>query len=317
MIRIHILHGSKKGSKLDFDKDIIYVGRSKDNDIQMNNLTVSRHHLKIVNKRGQYFIEDLNSTNGTYFNGGRIEPGTEIGVKEGLPIITGVMAFSLGEAYPGNVAMILDDLYLSRDIDKSRKIIMRDNHVDSMKNQDLMSKISNLLIQSLDITLILEKVLEYIFEHIPTIDRGAFILIDQDTGKIEEIVSRLRNRKTVRMYSRTLVRQVFQEGKPIFVSNHNNEEINFSESVETCGVNSVICMPLKSHSKIYGVIYVDSVDKETGFTKKDLSILTALLGPTSILIENACLNATRKIKRQNQNKGKIETGQVKALSLHS
>ena len=72
MIRIHILRGSEKGRRLDFNKDIIYVGRSKDNDIQMNNLTVSRNHLKIMNKRGRYFIEDLNSTNGTLLNNERI-----------------------------------------------------------------------------------------------------------------------------------------------------------------------------------------------------------------------------------------------------
>ena len=106
MIRIHILRGSEKGRRLDFNKDIIYVGRSKDNDIQMNNLTVSRHHLKVINKRGRYFIEDLKSTNGTYFNGEYVEPGTEIEVKEGLPIIIGLMVFSLGKAYSGNVAMI-------------------------------------------------------------------------------------------------------------------------------------------------------------------------------------------------------------------
>jgi len=316
MIRIHILHGSKKGRRLDFNKDIIYIGRSKDNDIQMNNLTVSRNHLKIMNKRGRYFIEDLNSTNGTYLDGEYIEPGTEIEVKEGLPVIIGHMAFSLAEAYPDNVPMISDDLYLPQAADKNRKHAITDNHVEYIDKRDLMCRICNVLMNSINITQALEKILEYIFDHIHALDRGAFVLIDEDTGKILEIISRLRNRKSARMYSRTLVKRVFQEGKTIFMSNNTNRKINFLESMEIYGLNSVICMPLKRNSKTYGVIYGDSVDKTTGFTRKDFSILTAIIGPTLILIENAWLNATGRIKRQNQPPRIRGAGQIKKLRLH-
>ena len=115
MIRIHIFKGSKEGKRLDFNKDIIYLGRTKDNDIQMNNLFVSRNHLKIMNKRGQYFIEDLNSTNGTYFNGEYIEPRNEIKVKEGLPLVVGPYIFSLEETHPRN------DLYRLSHIKKEKR----------------------------------------------------------------------------------------------------------------------------------------------------------------------------------------------------
>ncbi len=36
--------------------------------------TVSRKHAKVLYENGEWFIEDLNSTNGTYINGKRIKP---------------------------------------------------------------------------------------------------------------------------------------------------------------------------------------------------------------------------------------------------
>lgn len=36
---------------------------------------ISRTHAAIVQEDGQYFLQDLNSKNGTYLNGERLEPG--------------------------------------------------------------------------------------------------------------------------------------------------------------------------------------------------------------------------------------------------
>jgi pSer/pThr/pTyr-binding forkhead associated (FHA) protein len=42
------------------------IGRHSDQDIKLDDRKVSRHHAQIVNINGQYFIQDLNSTNGIY-----------------------------------------------------------------------------------------------------------------------------------------------------------------------------------------------------------------------------------------------------------
>ncbi len=55
-----------------FDKDIISVGRSRDNDIVIENLSVSRNHARIRNQDGKYILTDLNSANGTLVNGMRV-----------------------------------------------------------------------------------------------------------------------------------------------------------------------------------------------------------------------------------------------------
>ena len=50
------------------DKAEITIGRNMNNDLQIDNLAVSNFHARIERSQDKYFIEDLNSTNGTYID---------------------------------------------------------------------------------------------------------------------------------------------------------------------------------------------------------------------------------------------------------
>jgi pSer/pThr/pTyr-binding forkhead associated (FHA) protein len=50
-------------------KERYTVGRLPDNDIRIDNAAVSGHHCLLINILNDSFLEDLNSTNGTYVNG--------------------------------------------------------------------------------------------------------------------------------------------------------------------------------------------------------------------------------------------------------
>jgi hypothetical protein len=49
------------------------IGRSPDNDIFLDDVTVSRQHAVLIHRGDEFFIEDLGSLNGTYVNRKRIE----------------------------------------------------------------------------------------------------------------------------------------------------------------------------------------------------------------------------------------------------
>src|SRR6201984_3177058 len=51
------------------NKEPFTIGRLPDNDIRIDNAAVSGHHSLIINILNDSFLEDLNSTNGTYVNG--------------------------------------------------------------------------------------------------------------------------------------------------------------------------------------------------------------------------------------------------------
>jgi pSer/pThr/pTyr-binding forkhead associated (FHA) protein len=55
---------------------ILSIGRAADNDIRIDDHTVSGHHAKIVTFFNASYIEDLDSTNGTFVNGQRVTKRT-------------------------------------------------------------------------------------------------------------------------------------------------------------------------------------------------------------------------------------------------
>ncbi len=56
----------------ELDKETMMIGRKADNDIHIDNLSVSSKHAKVLTILNDSFIEDLESTNGTLINGERI-----------------------------------------------------------------------------------------------------------------------------------------------------------------------------------------------------------------------------------------------------
>lgn len=55
--------------EIKLDKPAYTLGRKPDNDIVLDNAAVSGHHAKMYESGGTWFVEDLNSTNGTFVNG--------------------------------------------------------------------------------------------------------------------------------------------------------------------------------------------------------------------------------------------------------
>jgi pSer/pThr/pTyr-binding forkhead associated (FHA) protein len=56
-------------AEYNMSKERYTVGRLPDNDVRIDNAAVSGHHALIINILNDSFLEDLNSTNGTYVNG--------------------------------------------------------------------------------------------------------------------------------------------------------------------------------------------------------------------------------------------------------
>ncbi len=65
--------GSKVLEKKRLDQEMISIGRAQENDLVINNLSVSRYHAIIYNKGGKVVIKDMGSSNGTFVNGTKID----------------------------------------------------------------------------------------------------------------------------------------------------------------------------------------------------------------------------------------------------
>lgn len=74
------------------DSKVVTIGRGSKNDIVVIAEGVSRNHLKVFNKDGEFFIEDLGATNGTFINEGKVEAKTKIGFNTFFPVQMGFHA---------------------------------------------------------------------------------------------------------------------------------------------------------------------------------------------------------------------------------
>ena len=63
-----VLKGAGVGGRYLLDAMETKVGRDINNEIWLDDITVSRSHALITKSNGQYFIKDLGSLNGTYLN---------------------------------------------------------------------------------------------------------------------------------------------------------------------------------------------------------------------------------------------------------
>src|SRR6202034_925516 len=69
MARLVLSLDSQVMAEYNMNKERYTIGRLPDNDIRIANAAVSGHHSLIINILNDSFLEDLNSTNGTYVNG--------------------------------------------------------------------------------------------------------------------------------------------------------------------------------------------------------------------------------------------------------
>ncbi len=292
MFKIYIMNGPQRGRSYDTQSDTIYLGRASDNDIQIEDNYMSRKHLKIFRKNHRYFIVDLGTKNGTFINDKKIGPGEVFEVEQGTSVRAGKTIIRIGEGFSEHEKDIphfgtpiehsdTEDMDLPNDMGRP---------MTHPKTMELIYNVSNALMSSLNITEILNTIMDSLFKLLKRVERGAILLTDSESGKLKLIIakSKYQTGQPTLNYSRTVVSSVINQGQPIMIPDTSAKDPDeLSDSMER--IRSVMCVPLISKSKIRGVIYVDSLSAPHGFRKEDLSLLISLSSPAAIAIENALL----------------------------
>ena len=69
-----IASGALAGSRFELLNEIVTVGRHEASDVFLDDVSVSRHHCIFTRtSSGRFTVRDLNSLNGTYVNGARVD----------------------------------------------------------------------------------------------------------------------------------------------------------------------------------------------------------------------------------------------------
>jgi signal transduction histidine kinase len=298
MTKLHVIDGELGDQFFEFEDNVIFLGRASNNEVQVKDYSISRIHLKIIREGAKYLIEDQGSRNGTWVDGDLLEPGKELEVREGAPIVVGNTLISLGDKAPLDNMLTLYAVNVFSPKDKGQKnLIYKDRRFTSRRNLELIYEVSTVLMRSSKIEDVCNKIMDSLFSHLKRIDSGAILWIDGETGELAEIASRSRsNQESIKIsHSRTIVNRVIREGKAVLISDISSEsEENFSRSIEKMLIKSVMCVPLIIKSEIRGVFYVHSEHVGNGFRRDDLFLLTGLSTPAALAIENGLLHSKRE-----------------------
>lgn len=289
MAYLYVLSGPEKGRSFRLREGENYIGRSIDNDIRIEDKTLSRKHARLVLKASRFFITDLKSQNRTFFDRAYLEPGTEVELKAGVPIALGttIVTVSLSETDNGQMTSFSETVKLSRaDIEKVSELTERRDETD-VKRSQMLKEASELLVSGMPIHDALGEILHSITEELNRIDRAAVILMDPQTGEIEDTVlgPRVPRHEKTAPYSTKVVERVITVKRPVMISNTKTEEGDIADTLKVLKIQSVLCTPMIFASRMSGVIYLDSVRRPYGFREDDLALLMELGQQIALAVE--------------------------------
>jgi adenylate cyclase len=301
------------------------IGRATDNDIVLNDFSVSRRHAYLRRENGVWMLRDNHSTNGVRV---KDRPVPEWAVTDGDEVVIGTFRLVFREVESAEApppAVALDststcirpisefnlDFGLEKDAPgvestENRKRVVLDV---AYKNKvfEILIQVAKTLISADDIETVLEKVMDLIFEYLP-VDRG-FLLLEED-GLLNLRVNRLKERPRATSdgsapYSRTIVDMVMQKKVAVLTSDAQvDERFGAGMSIRMQQIRSAMCAPLWHRDTVIGVIHVDSPLHAGTFTERDLDLLTALANFAAVAIERARLN--ERAAEEKRIRGRLE-----------
>lgn len=311
-------------------KDVASIGRANDNDIVLNDFSVSRRHAFLKKEDGGWVIYDNQSTNGVKVNEKSVPSA---GVQDGDQVLVGtfVLRFRNGpEAAAGKPAgaRVVDststrirpisefnqDFGLEKaigaappDTTAERKRVVLDV---AYKNKvfEILVQVAKALISANDLSAVLDKVMDLIFEFLP-VDRG-FLLLEEADGTLRLSMSRFKSKKRMTSdgtapYSRTIVDMVVKQKVAILTSDaQTDQRFESGESIRIQQIRSAMCAPLWRGESVIGVIYVDSPMHAGSFSEQDLDLLTALANFAAVAIERARLH--ERVVEEKRIRGRLE-----------
>jgi adenylate cyclase len=301
------------------------IGRATDNDIVLNDFSVSRRHAYLRRENGAWVLRDNHSTNGVRIND---RPVPECSVADGDEVSIGTFHLlfrELAEAEPPASAALDStatcirpiaefnlDFGLEKDATpvpettENRKRAVLDV---SYKNKvfEILVQVAKALISADDVETVLAKVMDLIFEYLP-VDRGFLLL--EESGSLQLRMSRFKSQHRATSdgsapYSRTIVDMVMRQKVAALTSDAQvDERFGAGMSIRMQQIRSAMCAPLWNRDSVIGVIHVDSPLHVGTFTEKDLDLLTALANFAAVAIERARLH--ERVAEEKRIRGRLE-----------
>ncbi|MCA9124835.1 MAG: SpoIIE family protein phosphatase [Planctomycetaceae bacterium] len=280
------------------------LGRQSDCDVVVDADSVSRHHARILLVGRDYYVEDLNSSNGTEVNNRLIQ--SRVRLQEGDSIRMSQFEFLFHESLspldrdqsehllPDQRSIIDEDAFEGPADDTATYLKVASPsssdtglHTTSTDPRfDAFIEVTQSLGQFLSLDKLLPRVLDSLFKMLPQSHRGCVILKDAQ-GELRP--GWVKIRKGELRVSRAVVNKVMESGDAIVTSNASTDaRFSTNQSNSDFRLKSIMCAPLiDREGNSMGVLQLDTSNGRRAFGQEDLKLLVAMATQTSLAISVA------------------------------
>lgn len=327
MARLIISSPDGKNGILELNKPLITVGRGNANDLVLNDASVSRFHAVFKLRDNSIFIADRGSTNGIVLNDEKISKETEL--KNGDVALLGLYRLRLEnvddkglQVRRGEWPSTLNNLMRDR---TQQAALPRSSDTHSNELTDLAGRVKKLERENYLLTVLYEAGkalsskldLEHICEQVISlacliegVERGFVMLFDERGEVAKQTEVRYRDpasagsRPQIILSTRVL-ELIRKERQPILIEDVSaDERFSGSESLKISGLRSAMCAPLVGKDQLFGVLYVDNLEKASAFTQDELNVFALVAAQAGAAVDNAM--AHEKIAQQSLQRSALE-----------
>jgi serine phosphatase RsbU (regulator of sigma subunit) len=288
------LRGPETGRHYPLQPARTTLGRQVDCHICLSGKQVSRQHALIVCDGGQHFVEDLGSSNGTYLNGRRITPNTRVPLTDRDTMQVGPYLFALRET-PNGGSGAADPPLVVRESVSAVTLHQGLFAQDPAAKLQLVLEIAQHLGRTLDLEVLLDKLVDQLLSLFPPADRALVIFCEDDKLVLRAQRARPGRDANPFPFSRTVVRRALDEGVGLLSDDvRNDRRFQPSLTITNLELHSVLCVPMiNPEGKRLGAIQLDRLSQGVGFRSEDLHLLTAVALQVTVVLENVSLHAER------------------------
>jgi GAF domain-containing protein len=172
------------------------------------------------------------------------------------------------------------------------ELVRRDGRkaVTQLQQLQALARTSALITSSLEIDHVLGSVMDTIVEL--TGAERAYLMLHQEDAEPTIRAARNWDRETIVeqdvQFSHSVVQAAVEQGQPIITDNAQTDtRFGGMASIVAQQVRSILCIPLKIHGQLVGVLYADNRFHKGVFQMNMLPLLTAFGTQASIAIDNA------------------------------
>ncbi len=307
MFSLKITTGDQRVRNYEFTKAAVTVGRETENDIVLDDLRVSRHHLLFQLEQDTLRVTDLNSGNGTFLNGQRMEIHSAVKLEEGNRVKLGSTEIEILDVTTARLTQADQGLQpllqkLPSQIyetvvgwgDKPATTITRELLQIELEKKARILKLFYELSLKFGAVLSEQEIYEHVLTAVLTVTPAVRVVIlmkDEDGDYLPTAMRWRADFPAANLelpISQTVLTRVASQRAGLLLAEIGKDAMPYAaHSLLLTGTRSVIASPILASNELVGMIYADLQDVTQRFEADDLELLNTIAIQAGLAVNTA------------------------------